>query len=284
MNDCAPVLEILPEALRAAVELLDARTLEELRFRVGQPPTALFGGTEHPLPIRTGFGLVTEQDVGTILLGASRQSAYAANETLRQGYLVLPGGHRLGVCGTLVTSDGTVKSLREPSSVCIRIAREVKRSGELPKLETSSLILGPPGSGKTTLLRDCIRALSAAGRRVSVADERGELAACLHGRAQRDLGAHTDILTGCEKAEGILYLQRVMNPEWIAADEITAPKDVDAMEKCGYCGVRLLATAHASGPDELTKRPLYRKLLALGLFGQLVVLHTDKTFETERMA
>lgn len=284
MNDCSAVWELLPEAYREAVKQTDMQALEELRLRLGRPPTALCAGAERPLPVRTGFGLVTREDLETVLLGASEQSAYAANGTLREGYAVLPGGHRVGVCGTLVIADGEIRSLKEPSSVCIRIAREVRRTQPLPRLDDSALIVGPPGSGKTTLLRDCIRSLSDIGQRVCVADERGELAACLHGKPQRDLGAHTDVLTGGSKAGGILYLLRAMNPQWIAMDEITAPQDLDAMDQCGYCGVRLLATAHASGRGELSKRPLYRRLLALGLFGQLIVLHTDKTFETERMS
>ena len=154
----------------------------------------------------------------------------------------------------------------------------------LRRLDASTLILGPPGSGKTTLLRECVRSLSDGGSRVGLVDERGELAACRLGIPQMDVGAQTDVLTGCGKSEGIYLLLRAMNPQWIAVDEITAPEDIRAMEEASYCGVRFLATAHAFSPDELRRRPLYRRLRELELFQRLLILSPDKHVTMERMA
>lgn len=274
---------ILPCELAQALERLDTARLEELRLRCGAPPTALIGGAERPLPgVRTSL---TSRELGDILSAATRYSSYSAEDSLREGYVTLPGGHRIGLCGTAVTRGGRTESVRELSSLCIRIARQVRCSIPEPSraLSASALLLGPPGAGKTTLLRECVRTLSVQGRRVCVVDERGEVAACCHGVPQLDVGPHTDVLTGACKEEAIMRLLRTMDPEWIALDEITAPGDIEAMEQASYCGVRFLATAHAADAAELQKRPLYRRLCALGLFETLLILTPDRQVRMERM-
>ena len=194
--------------------------------------------------------------------------------------MTLPGGHRIGVCGSAVVKNGELAGYQALSSLCIRFARDVRMDSArlLPNLTDSCLILGAPGAGKTTLLRACIRALSESGQRVSVCDDRGEISAMTQGTAQFDLGPQTDILTGLSKDEGMLLLLRAMNPMWIAADEITARRDLAAMETISYCGVRLLATAHAKDERELRLRPLYRELLTLGMFRRMFVLLPDRQF------
>ena len=281
--DMRPILSILPPELRDGVLRLDPSALEELRLRAGCVPSALVRGHERPIP---GVSApVTSRMLEQLLSAATGHSCYSAEESLREGYVTLPGGHRIGLCGTAAMQGGCVRTIRAVSSLCIRIARQVSAAPPelVRRLNASALILGPPGTGKTTLLRDCVRQLSNGGQRVCIVDERGELAACHQGVPQLDVGAHTDVLTGCPKAVGISLLLRGMRPDWIAVDEITAPEDILAMEQASYCGVRFLATAHASGPEELQKRPLYRRLCALGLFKTLWILTPDRKVREERM-
>ena len=75
-----------------------------------------------------------------------------------------------------------------------------------------------------------------------------------------------------------MMLLRNMNPQWIAVDEITAPADVQALEQAAYCGVRLLATAHGADLEDLRRRPVYRQLMAAGVFRTIVVLGADKSY------
>lgn len=285
MANLQPILDILPTAYRRALTFCDSDALEELRLRVGHAPRVIVSGAEEVLPLPGAGTIVSAGELEQLLLAATRQSAYAANETLKDGFLTLPGGHRVGVCASAVMQTGQILSMKHASSVAIRVARDV-RFDEAPLLRAlhgSTLLVGPPGSGKTTLLRGCIRALSGARQRVGVVDERDELAACVQGVPQFDLGAHTDVVRGIPKQNGMLLLLRCMNVHWIAVDEISAPEDLAVMRSIGYCGVKLLATVHASSRDELYRRPLYRSLMQMQLFQTLLLLSPDKHWHTEEV-
>lgn len=281
----------LPPQVAQAVRALPSdklARLEEVRFRVDCEVSAVIAGREGPLCLSAPLVCNAAMLQG-ILNAATGYSAYAAGETLRQGFLPLRGGHRLGVCGTAVVEGGRIAAIKEPTSLNLRIARQWTGCGDTAlqamagRME-STLILGPPGSGKTTLLRDLVRQLSDRyQQRMGVVDSRGELAACADGRPQLQIGRHTDVISLTGKEQGLELLLRVMNPQWIAVDEITAAEDLEAMARAGYCGVRLLATAHGFGPEELRRRPLYRRLVELGIFQNLLILDARKQVRMERM-
>lgn len=272
----------LPAPVRQALARVPEDRLEELRLRVGQVPTAVFAGAEQPL---AGTPRTTQEQLQKLLMQLSAQSQYAVQEQLRAGFLSLPGGDRMGVCGVVIVQAGHVTGIREVSSLAIRFAHEIRHPPERlkPYLYTSCLLAGAPGSGKTTLLRSCIRTLSFAGARVAVVDERLELAGAIHGVPQFELGPCTDVLSGCPKAEGMLMLLRTMTPQWLAVDEITQPEDLAAIRHSCGCGVRLLASIHAASVAELRQRPLCRKLLSMGVFEQVLFLHPNRTFHAERI-
>ena len=91
------------------------------------------------------------------------------------------------------------------------------------------------------MLRDIVRQLSYKSYRVSVVDERSEIAALCEGRSAFDLGFSTDVLEGVDKAEGMLMVLRSMSPDVIVTDEIGKQSDIDAIERItnsgagGYC-------------------------------------------------
>ena len=273
---------VLPGPLRRSLYALGPDrlcTLEELRLRWGFPMTALLPGGE----VETGGPPVGEDELRQVVENATQSSAHTALDRVRQGFVTLRGGHRVGLCGTVVKKDGQIVTLRELSSLSIRVARAVEglASPLLPQLMEdghflSTLILAPPGAGKTTLLRDLVRALSdgegGTPLRLAVADERGEIAALWRGEPQLYIGRHTDVLDGCAKAEGLSILIRGMNPQVAAVDEITRPEDARAVIEAAGCGVALIATAHGAGVDDLSRRPVYRELLSAGVFRRLIVL------------
>ena len=250
--------------------------VEEVRLRVGRVPALTCPDGEVPIKAAAP---VTAQEIELLVQNASRWSLHTVLDQLRQGFLTTRGGHRLGLCGTAVMEQGEVRTIRDITSANLRIAREKQGCASEVALYIkggdsvgNTLIIAPPGAGKTTLLRDLVRQLSDSRLRVAVADERGELSAVWQGEAQLNLGESTDVLTGCPKAVAIEQLLRGMNPQVIAVDEITAGEDVRAIEQAVGCGVSLLATAHAREVEDLKKRPLYRQLLAQGIFRYLVII------------
>lgn len=285
------ICNLLPlEVGQAVAELPLERqgSLEEIRLRIGCEVTAVSAGVEEALSVRRPL-ICTHAMLEQLVNTSCGYSAYAAEETLRQGYLPLQGGHRLGLCGTAVMDGARIITLKEISSANLRVARQLTGCAEelakyLAGHPVNTLIFGPPGSGKTTLLRDLVRQLSDRyGWRMGLVDSRGELAACLGGRPQLAVGRRTDVVSRMPKAEAMELLLRTMNPQWIAVDEITAAEDVAAMDRSAYCGVGLLATAHGNGREDLKQRPLYRQLLEREIFQSLVILDRKKVFRVERM-
>ena len=276
------ILRMLPLTVQTALAGTPDAQIEELRLRVGQKPTVLYAGSERQLP---AGGVLPQTELQQVLLNASAQSQYAVQEQLRSGYLSLPGGYRLGVCGSAVVQNGCMTGIREISSLALRVPHDIRHPPEqlLPYLQESCLLVGAPGSGKTTLLRSCIRTLSETGQRVAVVDERLELAGAVHGVPQFDLGPCTDVLSGCSKGEGILMLLRGMNPQWLAVDEITQPEDLAAIQQAGGSGVGLLATIHAGSAEKLKNKPLCRELFSLGIFRQVLYLDKNRAFHAERI-
>lgn len=274
---------VLPEPLRTCALAVDELTMgqaEEIRLRTGRAPTLVL--PEGELDIRNADS-VEREDLEHLVELASRWSVHAVLDQIRRGFLTVEGGHRLGLCGTVVLQGADIHTIRDFSGANLRVARQIYgvsssvagqlyRSGQLQ----NTLILGPPGAGKTTLLRDLIRSISSGETgvpaRICVADERGELAASFRGRAQMDLGPRTDVLEGCPKGTAISLLVRGMNPQVIAVDEITAPEDICAMEQAIGCGVTLLATAHGTGTEDLKRRPLYRDMMEKNIFQKVVIL------------
>jgi len=287
MNMTEKAALLLPEKFRQALCSCSGAPVEEIRLRLGRVPTVLRGGTEEPISEEQVRG----EDLSRLLEIGTGASVHTAAQALAEGYLSYRG-IRIGICGTAVIRDGRLCGFRELSSAAIRLPRaypgicdaaaeEICREGF-----ESTLILAPPGGGKTTALRELIRTLSERGARVGVVDERNELAAMDGSAAAFDLGAHTDVLTGTGKAQGALLLLRGMNPQIIAMDELSDPRDLDAVQQICGCGVKLLSSIHAADSDELRLRPDGQALLDGRVFRYLITIRgagAARRYDVERL-
>lgn len=272
-------IRLLPIWMREQVDKQGRDTLQELRLRIRAKPELVKSSGQAYLE-----QCITGEDLRFCVNAATRYSPWAAT-TVSKGYITAEGGHRIGLCGTAVISDGNMKGICEPSSLCIRVARDFIGIAEKTSIYTGSvLVIGRPGSGKTTLMRDMIRIRSdKLNECICVVDERQEIFPYANNQACFPAGIHTDILSGCGKSQGIEIMLRNMGPDTIAVDEITAKEDCAALLHAGWCGVNLLATAHAGNIRDLKSRPIYRPLLDSQIFDTVIVMRPDKSWYAERM-
>lgn len=288
------VKNIFPEHLRHVFEECEISDdcLEEIRLRIEQPLLFFYGNEEWFLDRKQrkltkkkeDAYRVTKEDLEQMFAFLSHYSFYAYEDEVRQGFLTLEGGHRVGLAGQAVMENGQVKSMRYIYFMNIRIAKERKDCAKkiIPYLLDqnsiyNTLIVSPPGIGKTTYLRDAVRLLSNGGNlmeglRVSVIDERSEIAACHLGKPQNDVGIRTDVLDGCDKAKGMLMVLRSMSPQVIAVDELGGEEDFEAVEKVLYSGSRVLGTIHARNIEELKQKPYFAHWFRTHIFERFILL------------
>lgn len=299
MADKDRLIQIFSKSIRMILGQMsgDFDYVQEIRMRVGAPLFIIYKNQEYSVneqgKLQTNEAegyMVSRADVEETLECAARYSLYAFEEELKQGFITVSGGHRIGVAGRVVLSQGTVKTIRPAASLNIRFAHQVKgcADGVLPYLYDKgtgdfchTLFISPPRCGKTTLLRDVVRQVSNgskghAGRNVGVADERSEIGACFQGIPQNDIGSRTDILDGCPKADGMMMLIRSMAPSVVAVDEIGGAGDMEAIKYVMNCGCKLLATIHGASMEDIKKKPGLKALFEENVFERYVVLSGRK--------
>jgi len=259
-------LMILPDSLK--------NSIEEIRLRSTQALSIVVNGTEECIAPEH---IINNDDLQGVLERATNYSVHSYESSFSRGYIGVYGGIRLGVCGTGIIKNDKVCGFRNLSSLAIRIPHEcigcaASIMAYLNNEPENILIVSPPGVGKTTCMRDLIRFVSESGKRVSVVDERGELAAAENGEIQFNLGKQTDVISFVPKAVGAMMMIRAMNPQVLAMDEISSVEDVDAIQTVCGCGVKLIATAHADCFEDLYIRPVYRTLMDMKIFKYAVLI------------
>ncbi len=234
-----------------------------------------------------------EKEINSVFKRMCNYSVHSFGDGINKGYITLAGGHRAGVAGTAVAEKGRITAVRDISAINLRIAREIKGAANgIYKSEfadglKSVIIAGPPSSGKTTVLRDLIRQLSGAERgrlyKTFVCDERGELAACVSGIEQNDMGINSDILTSYPKYESIMIGLRSFSPDIIVCDEVASEDEARAVETGVNSGVHFALSIHARDERELKTKSVLRRLLETGAFSDVILLSGVDTGRTEKI-
>ncbi|MDY5846954.1 MAG: stage III sporulation protein AA [Bariatricus sp.] len=285
------IFRVLAERIRGIIlnEGIEFSLLQEIRLREAKPLAIYHNGEE-----KLFNHIVTREELRETMEYIANYSLYAYEEEMKQGFLTIDGGHRVGISGKIIPDGGHVRNFQYISSINIRICHEIKGCADrvFPAVLDHeklchTLIISPPGRGKTTLLRDMVRQISDGnayikGKNVGVVDERSEIGGCYQGVPQNQVGKRTDILDNCPKAEGMMMMIRSMSPQVLAVDEIGTEKDVEAVAYAMRCGVVLMATVHGTSLEEIREKPLMKRFWEGHDFKRYIVMKENgKTGEIE---
>ena len=267
----------MPKSIGRALASQQEGTVREIRMRAGGRGSLLTHKGE-----LVCTGLMSQGQIAQTAEALCDHALYARAEEQRQGFVTLRGGHRMGLCGRVITQGQSVRALREISSICVRVAGQWHGAADelLPHMidedgrVRSTLVIGMPGMGKTTMLRDACRRLSEAGIHMCVVDERSEIAAMCAGVAQLEVGPNTDVLDGCCKEAGMRWMLRAMSPDVLVTDELGSTLDVQAVQEAARSGVAVMATLHGRDMETALSRGMLYQLVRDRIFERYALLDT----------
>lgn len=262
--------------------------IEEVRLRINSPLNISFSNNDYfikdngKLSHNPKDGLLVNRDqIDRTFQLITNYSIYSLEDEIKNGFITLKGGHRVGIGGKVIFGDKGIEGIKNISSLNFRIAREkigiaedlmyylVNYEGDF----NNTLIVSPPQCGKTTLLRDIVRSLSDnRGFKIGLIDERSEIAGVYNGIPQKSVGIRTDILDSCHKSLGIIMLIRSMSPEIIAVDEIGSKEDVISIQEALRAGIKLIATIHGYSIEDIRNRGSMNQLFSDKVFKRYIVL------------
>lgn len=280
-------LRYIPQKFRTPLSKVSNTDIQELRLRVNRPFGVTILGMEKYL---TNTGtltddssegiLCTKQDIFQSFDSVCNHSVHSYAKELSQGYITIEGGNRVGLCGTYIYKGNEIHTIKDISSINFRIASQIVGSAETlySMADFSSpkgiLIIGKPLSAKTTIVRDLARIVSTKYK-VSIVDERSEIASIYNGIPQNDVGLKVDIFNDYPKDIAITNAVRTMSPDIIVCDEIGTPQDFKAIERGGIYGVKFICTAHAESISQVMKREDFRDIFNTGAFNYVALLGSE---------
>ncbi len=284
------IILVLSMEIRQIIRKIPAtflQSVEEIRLKSGQPlmlydsHTGWFVSKDGRLKRdKVGTYRVTQEDVNRTLELMSNNSIYAVQDELKNGYITIAGGHRVGVAGKVILNKGEISFIKDIASMNIRVSKQIIGAADSIIQDIAdeygtiynTLIISPPQCGKTTMLRDIARQLSNSIHKVAIVDERSEIAGCYKGIPQNDVGPRTDVLDACPKAYGIMMMIRSMSPDVIITDEIGLEEDIIALRQVLNAGVKIITSVHGYSRQDIVKRPILGQLLKEQMFERVIVL------------
>ncbi|MBO4412857.1 MAG: hypothetical protein J5779_02465 [Clostridia bacterium] len=283
--------KILPSNLSDIINSkINSSLLNEIRFRTDRPIVVFESGKPYFL---AESGLTTNikealtcnfETISSIVFRASECSIYAVNEQIKNGFITIENGFRLGLCGTAVIENNQLKTIKNFFSLNLRIPHLVNNCSlnafchiiENGKMN-NTLIISPPGAGKTTFLKDFVNQMSERNysSNVLIIDERGEIAGVNENGKSILKSNFIDVLSFMPKSQAINFGIRALCPNLIVTDEIATCEDIEALFYAGNCGVNIMATIHASSIEELKNKEFLKDALSKKLFSRYILLSSS---------
>lgn len=294
------IIPYLPVNIRRVIVCMPSpnmQGIEEIRLRADKPLMICenlndWFVNERGKYLKTPEGSfhTSQEDVAKSLELMCDNSIYSVQEDIKQGYITLRGGHRVGITGKVLFDENGIRNIKYFSGLNIRISRQVIGAAEKiikyivdESRVMNTLIISPPQCGKTTLIRDLTRMLSNGiaqplfkGVKVGIVDERSEIASCYKGVPQNDVGIRTDVLDSCPKSAGMITMLRAMSPVVIVTDELGGGNDKKAVLQAINAGVKIITTAHGASVDEVRERPETGELIDRKVFERFIILSNLK--------
>ena len=278
------LVTVFPTSIRPRMRKINWDGLEEIRVRIGWPVELIYDN--HNEWLGNYDSMIDRRSLDEMLNYITGYSIYAMEEDIKQGYITFSGGHRIGITGHATyeklrgNNEPRICNILDVGGLNIRIAHERIGCAKeiIPYLRKknqiyNTLFFSAPGVGKTTYLRDTIRILSdEENLKLCIVDERSEIAACLKGKSQNNVGKRTDVLDGCPKEIGMQMVLRSMSPDVIAVDEIGKEEEFQMLRQMRCSGVKILGTMHAGDIEDVMRNPMVRQSVKDGTIERFVEL------------
>lgn len=293
MSKIDSVLSCMNEELQAVFNMLDVNILNrinEIRVRRNNKLIIVIKNTSYFLdyngdiydyPANNAVS-VNSECFDKLFMCLCDYSVYSNMDNMKKGFMTLSNGARVGIASTAVYDNYGLMSVKDITSVNIRIPSEIKGCADsiLNFLYVTSfpsiIVAGKPNSGKTTLLRDLARGLSGGFNnryaKVTIIDERNEIAGKQNSELTMDTGINADVITSFSKAEGIELATRTLSPEMIICDEISTEREVQSILYAFSSGISFALSVHISSREDLLRKPIIKTLLDTREFAYIVLL------------
>ncbi len=265
----------LPKRIQEGLSAVNPDKLFEVRIRKDRPVCVGYGGdTAYLTPCGLSLSAakaftVSGDELAQIVFELCDRSVYSHTDKIAKGFVTLPEGVRVGLCGECVTDGERITNIKNITSVNIRLPHAVKGCSDKVMSHfvhgvLNTIVISPPGVGKTTLVRDIAERLSSNLCNVLIADERNEIFPLMTSRDTVDAIVYAPKKYAFEN--GI----RSMSPDVIITDELMGRADLEAVAMAERSGVKVIATVHGVGVEDVDREGEMRGII--GLFELAVVL------------